>query len=135
MWQDWATLSGVDRVVAAGVLACNPHNTQPWRIGVGGDGVVTVDDALDRVAQVTGGRLLARLHLKATALGLGFHHMNQVTERIDRDRAAGRADVFSTRWADVLGVPASTGLVSFRIGHPERPAGLSPRRPLSEITT
>ena len=34
LWRDWAALSGVERVVAAGVLACNPHNTQPWRLGV-----------------------------------------------------------------------------------------------------
>jgi hypothetical protein len=97
-------------------------------------GVVTVPDVRDRTAQVAGGRLLARLHLTATALGLGLHHMNQITERIDRDRATGRPDVFSTRWSEVLGVPASTALVSFRIGHPERVAGLSPRRPLEETT-
>ncbi len=29
LWEAWPTLSGLDRVVAAGVLACNPHNTQP----------------------------------------------------------------------------------------------------------
>jgi hypothetical protein len=98
-------------------------------------GVITVDDVTDRTAQVNGGRLLARLHLTATALGLGFHHMNQITERIDRDHAAGNTDVFSTRWAAVLGRPASTGLVSFRLGHPERTPGLSPRRSLKDVMT
>jgi hypothetical protein len=98
-------------------------------------GVITVDDVTDRAAQVNGGRLLARLHLAATALGLGFHHMNQITERIDRDHAAGNPDVFSARWAALLGRPAATGLVSFRIGHPERTPGLSPRRSLTEVTT
>jgi hypothetical protein len=97
-------------------------------------GVVTVPDVLDRTAQVAGGRLLARLHLAATSLGLGLHHMNQVTERIDRDRATGRPDVFSTRWSQALGIPASTALVAFRIGHPEREPGRSPRRPLEETT-
>jgi hypothetical protein len=97
-------------------------------------GVVTVADAFDRSAQVAGGRLLARLHLTATALGLGFHHMNQVTERIDRDRATGRPDVFSAPWSQVIGVSASTGLVSFRIGYPERAPGLSPRRALDATT-
>jgi hypothetical protein len=95
-------------------------------------GVVTVPDVLDRAAQVTGGRRLAGLHLAATAIGLGLHHMNQVTERIDRDRATGRPDVFSTRWSQLLGIPASTALVAFRIGHPEREPGRSPRRPLEE---
>jgi hypothetical protein len=98
-------------------------------------GVVVVDDVTDRVAQVAGGRLLARTHLVATALGLGFHHMNQITERIDRDRATGGRDAFSSRWAAVLGRPASTGLVSFRIGHPERTPGRSPRRALADVVT
>ena len=53
-------------------------------------GVILVDDVADRAAQVAGGRLLARMHLSATANGLGFHHMNQITERIERDRALGR---------------------------------------------
>ena len=96
-------------------------------------GIITVGDVADRTAQVTGGRLLARMHLAATSLGLGFHHMNQITERIDRDHALGNPDVFSRRWADVLGRPATTGLVSFRIGHPEREPGLSPRRSLTDV--
>jgi hypothetical protein len=98
-------------------------------------GVIIVDDVTDRAAQVNGGRLLARLHLAATSLGIGFHHMNQITERIDRDHALGQPDVFSSRWAALLGRPASTGLVSFRIGHPERTPGLSPRRSLTDVVT
>ncbi|WP_159392253.1 Acg family FMN-binding oxidoreductase [Streptomyces stelliscabiei] len=98
-------------------------------------GVIAVDDVTDRTAQVSGGRLLARLHLTATMLGLGLHHMNQITERIDRDTAAGSPDVFSARWAALLGRPASMGLLSFRIGHPERTPGLSPRRSLGDVVT
>jgi hypothetical protein len=98
-------------------------------------GVITVDDVTSRTAQVNGGRLLARMHLAATSLGLGLHHMNQITERIDRDHATGNPDVFSARWAALLGRPASTGLLSFRIGHPERTAGLSPRRSLKDVAT
>jgi hypothetical protein len=75
------------------------------------------------------------MHLAATALGLGFHHMNQITERIDRDHATGHPDVFADRWAALLGRPASTGLVSFRIGHPVRSPGLSPRRSLTDVVT
>ena len=98
-------------------------------------GVIVVDDVTDRTAQVNGGRLLARMHLTATTLGLGLHHMNQITERIDRDTAAGVPDVFSARWAALLGHPVSTGLLSFRIGHPERTPGLSPRRGLDDVVT
>lgn len=96
-------------------------------------GVVTVGNVNDRAAQVAGGRLLARLHLGATAAGLGLHHMNQITERIDRAAALGAPDGFSERWASINGVPASTGLVSFRVGWPEREALPSPRRELSDI--
>jgi len=96
-------------------------------------GIITVDDVSDRTAQVVGGRLLSRLHLAATSLGLGLHHMNQITERIDRDRMTGAADVFSARWGDVLGIPASTALVSFRIGHPVRSPASSPRRAIADM--
>jgi hypothetical protein len=96
-------------------------------------GIVVVDDVANRASQVAGGRLLARLHLGATAAGLGFHHMNQITERIDRAAALHAPDLFSDRWAQIIGVPAATGLVSFRVGRPEREALPSPRRELADI--
>jgi len=98
-------------------------------------GVIVVDDALDPAAQVAGGRLLQRLHLEATRLGLAFHHMNQVTERIDRARATGAADGHSDEWSALIGAPAAHGLVSFRLGHPERAPRPSPRRPLADVVT
>ncbi len=98
-------------------------------------GVVRVDDVADRAAQVTGGRLLARLHLATVAAGLGFHHMNQITERIDRDAQLGGPDVFSSRWGQIIGGSADTGLVSFRLGHSTRKPGLSPRRAVESVVT
>ncbi len=97
-------------------------------------GVITVDDVTNRAQQVIGGRLLSRVHLAATAAGLGLHHMNQITERIDRAAATGSPDVFSERWSRLIGEPAAQGLVSFRIGHAARQAGLSPRRALAAMT-
>jgi hypothetical protein len=85
--------------------------------------------------KITGGRLLARLHLAATSLGLGFHDMNQITERIDRDHSLGQPDAFSPRWAEIIGRAASTGLVSYRVGRPVREAGLSPRRSLDDMVS
>lgn len=98
-------------------------------------GVIRVGDVSDRTAQVTGGRLLARLHLAATAAGLAFHHMNQITERIDRDAQLGNRDVFSSRFGQAIGGPATTGLVSFRVGRSTRHPGLSPRRAVNEVVT
>jgi hypothetical protein len=96
-------------------------------------GIVRVDDVADRAAQVTGGRMLARLHLAATDAGLGFHHMNQITERMDRDAQTGSPDVFSARWGRLIGGPASTGLVSFRLGRATSSPGLSPRRAVADV--
>lgn len=96
-------------------------------------GIITVSDVAARSEQVNGGRLLTRVHLAATASGLGLHHMNQITERIDRVRALGTADEFSDRWSAITGVPAANGLLSFRIGHPERDARPSPRRELADV--
>ena len=96
-------------------------------------GIVTVTDVLSRADQINGGRMLNRVHLAATAASLGFHHMNQITERIDQDAALGQPDVFSARWEAATGIAASSGLVAFRLGHPGRPAGLSPRRALSAV--
>lgn len=93
-------------------------------------GVITVDDPAELGQQLAGGRLLQRLHLWATAHGLGFQHMNQVTERVDRDREQGAAGVFDTRLTELV---AGTALSTFRIGYPTLPSQPSPRRPVGEV--
>lgn len=96
-------------------------------------GVIRVPDVSDPAARLAGGRLLQRIHLAATDRGLGLQHMNQITERIARDAALGNPDRFASRWSQVIGIPAAEGLVSFRIGHPERDPNPSPRRPLDAV--
>ena len=98
-------------------------------------GILAVPDVADHHAQVLGGRALQAVHLAATAEGLGLHPMNQITERIDRNRALGEADQFSSRFGALLGRPAETLLLAFRIGYPERAALPSPRRTLDAVTT
>ena len=98
-------------------------------------GIVVVDDVHDPAQQFAGGRILERAHLHATALRLGFQHMNPVTERIDRAAADGTADEFSVDWAAATGVPADRALLAFRIGHPARAARPSPRRALADVVT
>jgi hypothetical protein len=96
-------------------------------------GIIVVGDVGDPVQRFAGGRLLERAHLHATALGLGFQHMNPVTERIDRAAADGVADEFSADWTAATGVPADRGLLAFRIGHPVRSARPSPRRAITDV--
>ncbi|MFE1884150.1 hypothetical protein [Streptomyces diastatochromogenes] len=49
LWHDWSSMSGIERVVAAGVLACNPHNTQPWRIAIAEDTIDVHSDPSRRM--------------------------------------------------------------------------------------
>jgi nitroreductase len=93
-------------------------------------GVITVDDPAALGQQLAGGRLLQRLHLWASAHDLGFQHMNQVTERIDRDRQQSAEGVFDARLAGLVG---GTALTAFRIGYPTVPSVPSPRRPVEEV--
>ncbi|MGV9712662.1 Acg family FMN-binding oxidoreductase [Gordonia sp. NPDC003424] len=39
LWSSWQSQPGLRGVVAAGVLAANPHNTQPWIFAIGADGI------------------------------------------------------------------------------------------------
>lgn len=96
-------------------------------------GVVAVPDVRSARDRLAGGRLLQRVHLAAQAAGLGLQHMNQIGERIDRDRALGANDRFADRWSQVLGLPAGQALVSFRVGYPVRTANPSPRRALEAV--
>jgi hypothetical protein len=96
-------------------------------------GVVTVADPTDRTSQLTGGRLLQRIHLAATVTGLGLQHMNQITERIDRDADLGQPSTFAGGMDALLAQPDRHALSTFRIGHPDRAGRLSPRRPVSQV--
>lgn len=96
-------------------------------------GVLTVTDPDDVATRLAGGRLLQRIHLAATAVGLALQPMNQLTERIDRDRSLGRSPEFGAPFERLLASPGAHPLVAFRIGYPKRPARPSPRRPLQAV--
>jgi hypothetical protein len=95
-------------------------------------GVVVVRDATDPVQQVHGGRLLQRVHLWATGRGLALHHMNQVTERVDRERQLGIRPRFGEALPQIL-PQGWQALASFRVGHPTREARPSPRRAVEAV--
>ena len=96
-------------------------------------GIITVVDPDDRSLQLIGGRLLQRIHLAATVAGLGLQHMNQITERIDRDARLTQPTKFAAGMDALLAQPGLHALSTFRIGHPVRAGRLSPRRPVSEV--
>jgi hypothetical protein len=95
-------------------------------------GIVAVRDATDTVQQLQGGRLLQRVHLWASGQGIALHHMNQLTERADRERQLGRPPTFGQALS--LVVPSGwQALCTFRIGHPTHRARRSPRRPVEDV--
>jgi hypothetical protein len=96
-------------------------------------GTVTVPDPLSHVQQMEGGRLLQRIHLKATSMGIGLQHMNQMTERADRERQLGLPTKFGEYLADLIAQPSEQALATFRVGYAERRAKRSPRRPITEV--
>jgi hypothetical protein len=96
-------------------------------------GVITVANPDDPVRQLIGGRLLQRIHLTATVHGLGMQHMNQITERIDRDADLAQPAKFASAMDALLAQPDRHALSTFRIGHPVRAGRLSPRRPVSQV--
>lgn len=97
-------------------------------------GIITVSDPHDRALRLLGGRHLQRLHLAATARGVALQHMNQLTERIDRDATLGQPSTFSAPMADLLAAPGRQPLVTFRVGYPIRTPHPSPRRRAEEVT-
>ncbi len=96
-------------------------------------GVITTSTPEDRSTQLNAGRLLQRIHLGATSQGIALHHLNQITERIDRERATGAKATFAPRYAALL-PPAAHPLLTFRVGYPVRAATPSPRRSPTEVT-
>ncbi len=97
-----------------------------------GYGIVAVRDARANAQRLQGGRLLEHIHLSATGHGLALQHMNQLTERADRERQLGLAPRFSDALRELL--PSSwQALSSFRIGYPTHSPRKSPRRPLEAV--
>jgi nitroreductase len=96
-------------------------------------GVLTATRPDDRRTQLDAGRLLQRIHLTATTHGVALQHMNQVTERIDREAATGAAPTFAARFAALL-PPGQRPLLTFRVGYPVRAARPTPRRGAVEVT-
>jgi nitroreductase len=95
-------------------------------------GVVVVNDSTDDVQRTQGGRLYQRLHLLAVTKGLGMQPLNQITERIDREKAVGLPARFHAGISSLL-PPNVEPLMTFRIGYPTAEPPLSPRRPAEDV--
>jgi hypothetical protein len=95
-------------------------------------GIVAVRDATANEQRLEGGRLLERVHLWATGNGIALHHMNQLTERADRERELGIKPQFRDALEHVL-PDGWQALSLFRIGYPTHTPNKSPRRALAAV--
>jgi hypothetical protein len=98
-------------------------------------GIVAVRDPHGNAQRLTGGRLLERIHLWTAAHGLSLGHMNQITERVDREHQLGLPPTFGDASRQLIPDPGFQQLVAFRIGYPSGNDGrrLSPRKPATEV--
>ncbi|MCW3046488.1 MAG: hypothetical protein JWO74_772 [Solirubrobacterales bacterium] len=98
-------------------------------------GIVAVPDARDNRQRLLGGRLLERAHLWTARNGLSLHHMNQMTERADRERQLGLNARFAPAVQALVPDRGWQPLVAFRIGYPTGDNGRrrSPRRPAKDV--
>jgi nitroreductase len=98
-------------------------------------GMISVRDEDDIVQRLETGRLWQRLHLWLTSQGLAGQPMNQIHERVDRERQLDLDPVFRDAQRQLFPDPAWQPLFTFRFGYPRESAPPSPRRPVSESLT
>jgi nitroreductase len=96
-------------------------------------GIVLVRDRLNMRWSIEAGRAWQRLHLAATAEGLGAQPLNQPVEWIDRSAMIGKDDSFGPAIIKFSTVSGWEPTFIFRLGVAERAANLSPRRTLDEV--
>lgn len=96
-------------------------------------GVILVKDRLDMTQAIAAGRAWQRLHLAATHLGIAAQPLNQAVECVDRDAELGRPDTYQAALVKAAEAPGWQPTFTFRLGYAEKPAQLSPRRPLEDV--
>jgi hypothetical protein len=96
-------------------------------------GFIVVSDPADPASRLRGGQLWQRLHLRATALGLAAHPLNQMPERADREKQLGIEARFGKALQELAGGAGAHVLMPFRIGYPTVAAGASPRRDVQSV--
>ncbi len=96
-------------------------------------GFIAIPDLTNNLQVVKAGQLWERLHLWATAKGLGMQIMNQLSERRDRELSLNLTPQFGGVLRDILQTSEWHSIIQFRMGYPTIEALPSPRRPIKDI--
>jgi hypothetical protein len=91
-------------------------------------GLIAVRDLYDQEQAMRAGMLWQRLHLQATRMGLAGQPLNQLPERVDREKQLGLPATTRKVLASLTGDALWRPTFAFRLGFPMRPASASPRR-------
>ena len=96
-------------------------------------GLIAVRDRLDNRQRLRVGRLWQRMHLWATTQGLAMNPLNQMVERLEREKQL-KIEPHFGREVDALVSDSSwQALFPFRMGYPKVEAKLSPRRAIQDV--
>ncbi|TDI61347.1 MAG: twin-arginine translocation signal domain-containing protein [Alphaproteobacteria bacterium] len=96
-------------------------------------GAICVADLYDKATAIKAGMQWQRMHLWATDQGMAMHPLNQPAELVDRDQQLGRPSAMADQLANLMAPTKGKPTFFFRAGYAERPARLSPRRPLKSV--
>lgn len=96
-------------------------------------GILAVKNAKSPHQRLQGGQFWQRIHLWGTTQGLAMQPLNQMAERADREASLGIQPVFGDLLKSFVPDAQWQALMPFRIGYPQEPAQLSPRRDLQTV--
>jgi hypothetical protein len=96
-------------------------------------GLITVRDLYAQDQNLQAGRLWQRLHLWAVSRGLAAQPINQVVERVDRERQLGQPPVTAEFLDSLTEDAAWRPTFAFRMGYPTQTSLPSARRGLAEV--
>jgi len=96
-------------------------------------GILTVPDGLNFTQRLQCGRVWQRAHLWATTQGMAMQPMNQMCERVDRERQLGIEPILGNAVSALVGNDQWQAIMPFRLGYPTLEALSSPRRGLDKV--
>lgn len=96
-------------------------------------GILAVRDGMDNMHRLQCGRAWQRIDLWAATQGLAMQPLNQMCERVDRERQIGIEPVLGKAVSDLVGDDQRHAIMPFRLGYPTIEPLLSPRRGLDKV--
>ncbi len=96
-------------------------------------GILSVRDGMDNVQRLECGRDWRRIHLWGATHGLAFQPLNQMCERVNRERQTGVQPVMGEAVRGLPGADVWQASMPFRTGYPTQSARPRPRRSIESL--